>query len=128
MPKPPNTIKILETDIIEISNNEQNYWIPDRKIACYDPTKLEETNTFYCGTYNNESNLLFCNGFYYMEYKSEIIGRKCRGTNFENIVIWFDNNGILLVGISPKNGPIILDLYEPGAGKNESGWDCVVDK
>lgn len=119
---------ILETDIIEISNNEQNYWIPDRKIACYDPTKLEENNTFYCGTYNNESNLFFCNGFYYMEYKSEIIGRKCRGTNFENIVIWFDYNGILLVGISPKNGPIILDLYEPGAGKNESGWDCVVDK
>ena len=119
---------ILETDIIEISNNEQNYWIPDRKIACYDPTKLEENNTFYCGTYNNESNLFFCNGFYYMEYKSEIIGRKCRGTYFENIVIWFDYDGILLVGIRPKNGPIILDLYEPGAGKNESGWDCVVDK
>ena len=119
---------IMETDIIEISNNGNNYWIPNRKIACYDPTKLEENNTFYCGTYNNESNLFFCNGFYFMEYKSKIIGRKCRGTNFENIVIWFDYNGILLVAISPKNGPIILYLYEPGAGKNDSGWNCEVDK
>lgn len=119
---------IMEIVIIEISNNGKNYWIPNRKIACYDPTKLEENNTFYCGSYNNDSYLFFCNGFYFMEYKSKIIGRRCKGHSFEKIVIWFDYNGILLVGISPKNGPIILDLYEPGAGKNESGWDCVVDK
>lgn len=119
---------ILEIDIIEISNNGKNYWIPNRKIACYDPTKLEENNTFYCGSYNNDSYLFFCNGFYFMEYKSKIIGRRCKGHSFEKIVIWFDYNGILLVGVSPKNGPIILDLYEPGAGKNESGWDSVVDK
>ena len=118
---------ILETDIIEISNNEQNYWIPNRKIACYDPAKLGESDTSYCGTYN-DSDLFYSNGFYFMEYRRPY-GRESRWHHFEKIIVWFCKGGIILVDINFKNGPFILELYEHAVKMHESyGWDYIGDK
>ena len=103
---------IFETETIEISNNEQNYWVPNRKIACYNPSNLRENKTFYCGTYNDYSDLFYSEGYYYMECRYLCGGEESRPNNFENLFIWFNNDGILLIDIFKKKGINVLEIFK----------------
>lgn len=109
---------ILETDIIEISNNEQNYWIPNRKIACYDPTGLVESDTFYCGTYYDYWDLFYCDNKYFIESRCV-----CERDNFpryyDNLIIWSNSKGTMLFDIA--NNKILMYKYYADKGADYIG-------
>lgn len=116
---------IFETETIEIKFNESNYWIPDKKVACYDSRNfLEKSDVFYCGTYN-DSVLFFSERGYHLEYKHIGITRL---HDFDKLVVWFCKDGIRLVDINPKNGFFLFELYEHSIRMESFGWYYIEDK
>ena len=120
---------IFETQTIDIKPNEESYyWVPNKKVACYKSWDfLEESDRFYCGTYN-DSDLFFSEGCFFMEYRHPY-GRESRWHYFEKLVVWFCKGGISLVDISHKKGSFIVGLYEHAVRMEEPyGWDYIGDK
>lgn len=119
---------IFETETIEIKPNKLNYWIPEKQIACYNSWDfLEESDVFYCGTYN-DSDLFFSKSGYHMECK-HTYGRESRWHYFDKLVVWFCKDGFMLVNICPKNGSFLFELYVHAVIMEESyGWNYIGDK
>lgn len=109
---------ILETDIIEISNNEQNYWIPNRKIACYDTTGLVESDTFYCGTYYDYWDLFYCENKYFIESRC-VDERERYPHHYDNLIIWSNSKGSMLFDIA--NNKILMYKYYADKGADYIG-------
>lgn len=103
---------IFETTTIEISENENRYWIPNNKIACYNPSELKESSTFYCGTYNDYWDLFYCDKKYYIECR-DLYGKESHPHNFENLVIWFGGSGVLAIEIQNNKGLHRICVYNP---------------
>ena len=123
-----DSLIIFETETIEIKPNKLNYWIPEKQIACYNSWDfLEESDVFYCGTYN-DSDLFFSKSGYHMECK-HTYGRESRWHYFDKLVVWFCKDGFMLVNICPKNGSFLFELYVHAVIMEESyGWNYIGDK
>lgn len=101
---------ILEPDIIVISKKEQNYWIPNRKIACYDPTNLGESDTFYCGTSYDNWDLFYCDNKYFIESRCFHV-RNRFPRYYDNLIIWINSTGSMLINIANNHGAWKMTMY-----------------
>ncbi|MBO5633080.1 MAG: hypothetical protein J5965_28815 [Aeriscardovia sp.] len=106
---------ILETTTIEISENDNRYWFPEKKITCYDPNDLfkeEKQDFFYCGSYNDYWDMFYCDGNYYIECR-DFYGRDSNPHHFENLIIWFSVDGVLVITIQNNKGSHRIAVYKP---------------
>lgn len=106
---------ILETTTIEISENDNRYWFPEKKITCYDPNDLfkeEKQDFFYCGSYNDYWDMFYCDGKYYIECR-DFYGRDSNPHHFENLIIWFSVDGVLVITIQNNKGSHRIAVYKP---------------
>ena len=106
---------ILETTTIEISENDNRYWFPEKKITCYDPNDLfkeEKQDFFYCGSYNDYWDMFYCDGKYYIECR-DFYDRNSNPHHFENLIIWFSVDGVLVITIQNNKGSHRIAVYKP---------------
>lgn len=106
---------ILETTTIEISENDNKYWFPERKIACYDPDDLfkeDKRDFFYCGSYNDYWDMFYYDGKYYIECRY-LYGRNSYPHHFENLLIWFSVKGLLVITIQNNKDSHRIAAYNP---------------
>lgn len=110
---------IFEPNLIDIKQQDNTkYWIPDKQVSCYyDNFELNESNVFYCGTYNDWSDLFFCDEKYYMRCK-DLDGRDSWPHYFDNLVIWFSKSGIMLIDIYEKEGIRKIEIYNQTIDKD----------